>query len=281
MSKEDFNTEYGLLVQASLDRLRAAKLAAIEEEFSDLEKLAYFQGGGGVNEPTPKKKKYKSERAIVVQPRFKEPLYRNYDLYEVPGVDGPAKHGPGAGYHHMHKYKSIKDFLSDKRKKLKDKYKADDSYIEDDGSITKADKKSKKIARRMILLSNIVKNAIDFPIDDQINSDPILGETGTYADSIPIGGQLDEYLTQPDFEGKSADKLDIGRDYTDDSVADHISLIKSLLEELEATLQPKEPVLYGLTDSSTSSEDLDAPSNEDTDYGILDSGNTIYDKTWF
>ena len=62
-------------------------------------KKAYFQGGGGVNEPTPKKKKYKSDPAIVVQPRFEEPLYRNYDLYNVPG-----NHGPGAGYHDLTKY---------------------------------------------------------------------------------------------------------------------------------------------------------------------------------
>ena len=29
-------------------------------------KTAYFQGGSGVNEPTPKKKKYKAEKAILV-----------------------------------------------------------------------------------------------------------------------------------------------------------------------------------------------------------------------
>jgi len=246
----------------------------------NINKNAYFQGGGGVNEPTPKKKKYKSDRAIVIQPRFKEPFYINYDLYEVQGVDGPAKHGPGAGYHKMHEFKNVKDFLNDKIKKLKGKYKADDSYIEDNGSITKGDKKSNRIARRMILLSTIVKNAIDFGSDDQINSTPILGDSGSYGDSIPIGGQLDEYLTIPDFEGKSPDQLDFGRDYTNDDAAitDNISLMQSLLDELNETLNSHESDLYGLPDGISPKEDLDAPNDEDPDYGVTDSGNTLYEK---
>jgi hypothetical protein len=97
-------------------------------------KTAYFQGGGGGNEPTPKKKKYKAEKAILVQPRFKEPFYRNFDLYDVEGVDGKPKLGPGAGWHHMHKYKSIKEFRDAKRKHMQDKYKADDFWIEDNDS---------------------------------------------------------------------------------------------------------------------------------------------------
>jgi len=247
-------------------------------------KQAYFQGGGGVNKPTPKKKKYKSERAIVVQPRFKEPLFKNYDLYEVEGVDGPAKHGPGAGfYQNMDKYKSVSDFLSKKRKRNKHKYKSDDSYIEDDGSITKGQKKNNKMARRMMLLSSLVKTAIDFPIDDQINSSPILGDSGAYGNSIPIGGQLDEYLTMPDFERKSPDKLDFGRDYDSEegeAAIDNINALQSLLDELIGTLNPREPDLYGLPDGISPKEDLDAPNDEDPEYGTTDSGNTLYDKMW-
>jgi len=248
-----------------------------------LDKIAYFQGGGGVNQPTPKKKKYKSERAIVVQPRFKEPLFDNYDLYETEGVDGPAKHGPGAGfYQNMSKYKSVGDFIDKKRKRNKDKYKSDDSYIEDDGTITKAEKRTNKIARRMMLLMALTKNAIDFPIDDQIGSDPILGNSGTYSDSIPIGGQLDEYLTMPDFEGKSPEKLNFGRDYVDEGgeAKDQKDKIESLLAELEGSMNPAEPSLYGLPDGITPQEDLDAPSDEDPDYGTTDSGNTLYNKMW-
>lgn len=182
-------------------------------------KKAYFQGGGGINEPTPGKKKYKSDKAIVVQPRFEEPFYRNYDLYDVPGVSGgEPKHGPGAGWNSMHKYKSISEFLKAKRKKLKDKYKADDSWIEDTESNRK--ERISKMKTRANLISKITKMAIDFAIDDQIHSDPILGESGAYSDSVPIGGASDEYLPQPDFEGKLPTELNFGRDYTDESCSD-------------------------------------------------------------
>lgn len=209
-------------------------------------KSAYFQG---TEEPTPKKKKYKSDPAEPVQTRFKEPFYRNYDLYDTPG-----EHGPGSGYHHMLEFKSVKDFLNNRRKKLKGKY------------------KSKKQARSN-LLNRLVKVAIDFPIDDQIAS-PILGDSGTYSDSIPIGGQLDEYLTLPDFEGKSVDKLDFGRDYAENDQ----DLDLDLDAFIEKYLNPAEPDLYGLPDGIDPPEDLDAPSNENPQYGVTESGTTIYNK---
>lgn len=116
-------------------------------------KVAYFQGGGGVNEPTPKEKKYKSDPAIVMQTRFKEPFYRNYDLYDIPGFEHI---GPGAGWHSMQKYKSVSEFLEAKRKKMKDKYKADDSWILDSGKHTKENPGMKA---RASLLSKIIKTA--------------------------------------------------------------------------------------------------------------------------
>lgn len=269
-------------------------------------KKAYFQGGGGVNEPTPKKKKYKSDPALVVQPRFKEPFYRNYDLYDVPGFEHI---GPGAGWHHMDKYDSIQDFLKDKRKKMKDKYKADDSWQLDDGSRTK---KNPGIKARAAIFNRIIKladhmmppkehgtsiydwknspyqgipkahkkhdsNNIDFPIDDQIGSDPILGNSGTYRDSVPIGGASDEYLTEPDAEGKSPDKLDFGRDYVEDEHADKELDLDALVQKY---LNPAEPSIYGLPDGISPPEDLDAPSNENPQYGETNSGNTLYDKMW-
>lgn len=114
-------------------------------------------GGGGVNEPTPGKKKYKSDTAIVVQPRFVEPFYRNYDLYDVEGVDGPAKHGSGSGWSHMNEHKSVKDFLEFRRKRLQGKYVAEDSWIED----TSANRKERveKMKIRASLLSKLVKTA--------------------------------------------------------------------------------------------------------------------------
>lgn len=243
-------------------------------------KKAYFQGGGGVNEPAPKKKKYKSDKAIVVQPRFKEPFYRNYDVYDPPGFE----HGPGAGWHSMDQYKSVSEFLKHRRKKLKDKYKADDSWIEDTEENRK--ERIKKMKTRARMFNKLIKiankvytdvNLIDFPIDDQINSSPIIGDSGTYSDAVPIGGQLDEYLTLPDFEGKLPSQLDFGRDYVEDEKSN------DLIDKLEKKyLSPKENGLYGLPDGMNE-EDLDADktvNHINPEYGETDSGNTLYDKTW-
>ena len=164
-----------------------------------MKKKAYFQGGGGASEPTPGKQKYPVDKAIVVQPRFVEPFYRNYDVYQTEGVDGPPKLGPGAGWHHMMNYKSIKEFLAEKRQHMKDKYKAEDSWIENtpknyqervDGMKLRAKLLSRieKYGQRNYdlgkgLYENMDKyksvedfrdnhdvSLIDFPLDEQINS---------------------------------------------------------------------------------------------------------------
>lgn len=181
-------------------------------------KKSYFQG---TEEPTPKKKKYKSEKSVLEQTRFKEPLYRNYDPYNI------SDNGPGAGWHEILKYKSISDFLSNKRKKRTNKMKA-----------------------RAKLFVKLIKIAIDFPIDDQISSGPILGDSGTYSDSVPIGGMLDEYLTESDEDNKSVDKLNFGRDYDEDKCN-----IDTSMQEL---LNSRETDLYGLPDGVDPEEDLDA-----------------------
>lgn len=116
-------------------------------------KKAYFQGGGGVNEPTPGEKKYKSDPAIVVQPRFKEPFYHNYDLYAIPGMEDI---GPGTGWHGLQNYKSVQDFLKDRRERLKPRYVADDSWQLDSGKRTK---KNPNIEARAALFNRIVKIA--------------------------------------------------------------------------------------------------------------------------
>lgn len=231
---------------------------------------AYFQGGGGVNEPSPGKKKYKSYKAIVVQPRFKEPFYRNYDIYDVPGPDGkPSELGPGSGWHSLMKnYKSIADFLKAKRKRMQDKYKAEDTCIGEDKSSRKVERKQKMKARSS-LLYKLTKYAIDFPIDDNIT--PILGDAGVYSDSVPIGGALDEYLPLNDFEAKSPDKLDFGRDYAD------VEKGKQLMDEI---INPSESAIYGLPDGIFPIEDLDQPGNENPWYGTTDSGNIVYNEMW-
>jgi hypothetical protein len=75
-------------------------------------KKAYYQG---TEEPTPGKKQYKSDPAILVQPRFEEPFYRNYDYMDTEGIDGEPQYGPGSGWNHVMEHKSIKEFLDFRR----------------------------------------------------------------------------------------------------------------------------------------------------------------------
>lgn len=284
------------------------------------QKVAYFQGGGGVNEPTPKKKKYKSETAITVQPRFKEPLYRNYDLYDVPG-----EHGPGPGWHSMQNYKSIQDFLKARRKKLKDKYKGDDTWQEDSG---KRVKKKSSIEARASLLSRFIKiagdendgpnfdygkglysnmdkyksvedfkehadkgpgsffaddNDIDFPNDEYIDPtltapDDNMPENGSDAGKgNQIGGYLDEYLPEDDFEGKPPSALNFGRDYVE------LDIPEKHLKELVEKYLSSEPThgQYGLPDGvDLPDEDLGDPNDLNPDYGTLGPESLIYEDKW-
>lgn len=239
-------------------------------------KKAYFQGGGKSNEPTPKKKKYKSEEAIVAQPRLQEPFYQNYDLYDISG-----KHGPGSGAYRMDKHKTIQEYLINKRKKLKDKYKAKDSWISKDFDNHKD--RVKRIKIRTSLFSQIIKNAIDFPIDDQIKSGPIDnkgaydGADGIYESTVKLDGLLDEYLPHNDFEGKSVDKLNFGRDYTDIEPNRNIHDLLTIF--LNKYYNPKEPELLGLSNGFDPEEELDPNytlNDFNPEYGTTDSGNLIY-----
>jgi hypothetical protein len=236
------------------------------------EKKAYFQGGGGVNEPTPKEKKYKSDPALVMQPRFKEPLFRNYDLYETPG-----EHTPGAGfYQNMDKYKSVKDFIEHKRKRNQHKYEADDSWKQDDGSITKS---PNGIKTRASLFSRIIKTAIDFPTDQYFEEETIPNESETSAGNANLtGGYLDKYLTQDDFEGKSPTTLDFGRDYAEDATP----LEEEPSDDKEKLLdKPSTHGLYGLPDGvDLPDEDIGYPNEINPENGITDSGNTMYEDKW-
>lgn len=213
-------------------------------------KISYFQG-------TEKPKKYKPDKSIIEQPRFKEVFYKNYDTYDI------GSNGPGSGWHNMHKYKSVSDFLNSKRKRMKNKYK---------DTINNRKKRHEKIQSRINFFYRIIKLAIDFPIDEQINLEP--ESVNSYSDTVPIGGQLDEYLTQSDFESKTPDQLNFGRDYIED--ASNIITNNNNNNSLSAS----EPSLYGMPDGIEPQEDLDAPNSENPHYGILESGTDIYDKMW-
>lgn len=231
-----------------------------------LNKNAYFQGGGGVNKPEPKKKKYKSDPAIVVQPRFKEPLYRNYDLYNVPG-----EHGPGAGYHDMEKYKSVSEFLKAKRKKLKDKYKADDSWILDDNSKTK---KNPNIEARAAIFDRIIKTAIDFPIDDQVSMISLDEEMLPKSHLSVV-----HVIPEQDLAGLSPDALNFGRDH--DHKAEPAKHHEDILQKLfNKYLSPSETDLFGLPDGIDPNSDLDAEQTKQVDEpfaGKSDIGTNIYE----
>lgn len=231
-------------------------------------KEAYYQG---TEEPTPGKQHYKPEKATVVQPRFKEPFYRNYDYVDVPG-----KHGPGTGlYHDLGKYKSVSEFLKAKRnKKLKDKYKAD---ADDAKTKDVSQERKQKMKARAWLLSKLTKVAIDFPIDDQIGSGSILGDAGSYSDSVPIGGLGDYGNPLHDFEGKSPDQLNFGRDYEGQLESYPEDKLHALMDKY---LNAKEPSIFGLPDGISPPEDLDpeATINRSNPYfGTTDVGTQIYD----
>ena len=216
------------------------------------DKLSYFQGGKGVNEPAPKKKKYKSDPTDFVMSRFENPLFRNYDLYNVPG-----KHSPGTGVYHE-KNKSVKDFLKKKKKKLR----------------------RNKIKLRAHFFNKIIKQAIDFK-NDHIHYLPILdNNSGVYSNSVGIGGHLDEYLPLYDFENKSPDKLNFGRDYDKEIHNYKRNLMKKIIEKI---LNPKEPELIGISNGFEPESELDADftTNEiNPYYGTTDLGILIYDNMW-
>lgn len=271
-------------------------------------KRSYFQGSGGVNEPKPKEVKYQADKAIVVQPRFVEPFFHNYDYVEADGVDGKAKHGPGSGWNSMRDFKSIKEFLAARRKKSKDKYKADDSWIEPTPANHKkrVEEMSIKNARHQDI------NAIDFPIDSQINHDNqfiypseenyhnpcLIGPSGTddlsifpsdvgttdqssYINSTQIGGQH-SYLPLPDQEDRSGEALNFGRDYTGDIQVPNLS-DEQLRRLVDKYLTPAEGYLFGLPDGIRPISDLDPNENRQTEQpytGTSDIGTQMYGDKW-
>lgn len=187
--------------------------------------------------------------------RFEEPFYQNYDLYETEGVNGKAKQGPGTGlYQNMDKFKSVSDFLKKKRKK-----------------------RSKKAAIRIKILKAILKQAIDFPVDNSFK-DPISPEENTSIQvALPFGGLADEYTPVNDQEDKSVDKLNFGRDYQNDRTEPNVE------EELNEIINPSQPPLLGLPDGMDPSE-LDADktlSKTPSGYGTTESGNTTYKNMSF
>jgi len=155
-------------------------------------KTSYFQGGGGVNEPTPKKPKYKKEPVKKDVTKARGLLFKNYDLYETEGVNGPGKvKTPGKGlYQNMDKYKSVSDFRKKKRK-------------------------APMLYRKMALLTAIAEpeSVKDKEYEDSNNIDANEDVTPipiSPAEVAPIG-MLDGIYPQEDLDGKPVSNLYYGR----------------------------------------------------------------------
>lgn len=266
-------------------------------------KLAYFHGGEGINELTLSKKKYESDPAIVVQPRFKEPFYHNYDLYTVPSMKDTS---PGAGWHSLQNYDSVQSFLEDRRKRLKSRYVSDDSWQLDNDKRVKARisflnrlvKNANEDSRNMDKYKNVSEfldgkisvsqfrkkqddNEIDFQLDEYTDpSVEVGGNEQADHNTNPLGGFLDDYLPQDDFEGKSPDKLDFGRDY-DGELANPKNKLNNIEEMIQMYLdfhahRPPLEMSDGIQEDEVSTQ----PNNPNGQYGVTDSGNTFYDKMW-
>lgn len=119
-----------------------------------MDKKSYYQG---TKNP---KDKPKADKALVIYPgRFEEPFYQNYDLYDTP--EGDRGVGPGTG--HMSgrkKFKSVKEFIEDKRKRMKNRYVAKDVYRADDKVQKAADLISNKLIKEAQYLGK------DYSVDE-------------------------------------------------------------------------------------------------------------------
>jgi hypothetical protein len=144
-------------------------------------------------------------------------------------------------------------------------------------------KKNIKKASIEFFKKNLDYNEIDFPVDDQINSGPILGESSSYSESAQIGGRTDTGFFYPDSEGIGQENLTHGVNSLENNKEKNVSRNDSLddLEKiLDEVLNSSEPDLLGLQDGILHKEDLDQPLDgiKNPFYGVVDSGNTSYDR---
>ena len=160
-----------------------------------------------------------------------EPFKTNYDTY-----------GPDSGWHQMHNFKSIQEFLKHKRKR-----------------------RAKKIKKLQQRIDWLFKKAIDFQIDDQMNS---FIET---EHSNPAAGLLTLTLPEVDFENKDPSELNFGRNYDSEE-------IESTDVVNEESFTPNPAPLFGLSDTLSDEGDTMIDPMDAAQYGGTNSGNTIYNK---
>jgi len=186
-------------------------------------------------------------------------FFKNYDLYETEGVNGPPKQGPGSGfYQNMDKYKSVSDFRKKKKKLMK----------------------KRKLALLSVILKNAIdNNSIDFPIDDSITGIPP-GSAGENVDGTPyagFGGRSDFY----DKRNPETSEIPVGEDLMSPD-SDELVMKKAPAAINQMALQPGESPIMGLPDGQKPIEDQDNNRNRTNKYfGTSNEGRNIYDSVWF
>lgn len=129
---------------------------------------------------------------------------------------------------------------------------------------------------------NLGPAANDIPNDGILPGSVGLGDFESYPYSAQIGGYLDKYLSQPDFDDKPESTIDFGNDLTDDDEEPY-DLEEPDLKHLFNKYLNSEPDhgLYGLPDGvDLPDEDLGDPTMIDPDYGTLGPESLIYEDKW-
>jgi len=134
-----------------------------------------------------------------------------------------------------------------------------------------------------VLMSKIKDvNNIDFPIDDQIGSDPIVGNSGSsYFDSVPIS-YMEGYTDLPDQDNKPESNLDFGEDLTDETSPNRGLNEENLKYLMDKYLTSTETGLFGLPDGiEPEGHDADQTEQIEQPYiGTSDIGTQMYSDTW-
>ena len=191
-------------------------------------------------------------------PQSRGIFFKNYDLYETEGVDGPAKMGPGSGfYQNMNKYKSVSDFLKQKRKKIN----------------------KRKKAFLMLAKKAFDQNNLDFSTD--FTTTPILSDlsgdnsdsSGLYFASTPVGYNS-YYLSDVEQESPIKSNIKVK------NMGQKEYSIKDFKKDLFGfeLLNPAESDVYGLKQIVNPREELEQGYRRNPFSGTTNLGIDIYNN---
>jgi len=236
--------------------------------------LAYYLGTTSPEED----KKRKQDKRVVVRPgRFSEPMYSNYDLYETP--EGDRGVGPGVGISGSRKkYKSVKEFIDDKRKRNKNKYVAPkDEYYADDKKAKKSLKSvSSKIDYFLIKTADLdfsVSNPLhSFPSDEIFQENSMNGSIAGMYDHLSPNRLIIDSVSPSDSIKWIKEDEDFAKARKRKAKKKKIKRINSLLDRMVGRSFYGYPYGYGNHNhydnrSYTTNNDNDSPSEVDSDVG--------------